>query len=263
MSKISLPGRRSLLIGTAAIAGAAVAVNFLDQADAREPGPGAASGGPWAVELFTSQGCSSCPPADAFLGRLRERPDIVALSFHVDYWDHIGWKDPFASRETTQRQHIYARALKQRQLYTPEMVVDGIAHAPGIDRGQIDTLLAQARLRSPKRAVPELARAADGSLTARLAPFKLEDGQAADVMLAVYDRRHSTPVRRGENDGRLLDNFNVVRRMEMLGRWDGTAASWTVPADRFAAGQGIAVLVQGPECGPMLGCNKLEAVAAG
>ena len=261
MSNLSLPGRRSLLIGTAAIGGAAVAVNVFDRADAREA-PAVSSGGPWAIELFTSQGCSSCPPADAFLGKLRERPDIVALSFHVDYWDHIGWKDPFASRESTQRQHIYARSLKQRQLYTPEMVVDGIAHAPGIDRSQIDTLLAEARKRSPKRAVPDLVRAADGSLTVRLAPFKLEAGQPADVMLAVYDRRHSTPVRRGENEGRMLDNFNVVRRMEMLGRWDGAAASWTVPADRIAAGQGVAVLVQGAECGPMLGCNRLESITA-
>lgn len=262
MLKALLPGRRSLLIGTAAIAGAAVAVNLLDEAVAREPAAGAASGGPWAVELFTSQGCSSCPPADAFLGKLRERADIVALSFHVDYWDYIGWKDPFASREATQRQHIYARSLKQRNVYTPEMVVDGIGHGPGIDRSGIDTLLAEAKRRSPQRAVPELVRAADGTLTVKLAPFKVENGPA-DVMLAVYDRRHSTPVRRGENDGRMLDNFNVVRRIEMLARWDGTAASWTVPADRFAAGQGLAVLVQGPECGPMLGCNKLEAAAAG
>lgn len=261
MSNLSLPGRRSLLIGTAAIAGAAAAVNVFDRADAREA-PAVASGGPWAIELFTSQGCSSCPPADAFLGKLRERPDIVALSFHVDYWDHIGWKDPFASRESTQRQHIYARSLKQRQLYTPEMVVDGIGHGPGIARGGIDALLAEAKQRSPQRAVPELVRAADGTLAVKLAAFTVGNGPA-DVMLAIYDRRHSTPVRRGENEGRMLDNFNVVRRMEMLGRWDGAAASWTVPADRFAAGQGIAVLVQGAECGPMLGCNKLETVAAG
>ena len=92
-----------------------------DGAAARPPGDG-----PWAVELFTSQGCNSCPPADAFLGRLAKRPDIVALSFHVDYWDYIGWKDPFASRETTERQRGYARSLKQRYVYTPEMVVDGI-----------------------------------------------------------------------------------------------------------------------------------------
>ena len=262
MSKASLPGRRSLLIGTAAIAGAAVAVSFLDEAVAREPGAAALSAGPWAIELFTSQGCSSCPPADAFLGKLRERADIVALSFHVDYWDYIGWKDPFASREATQRQHIYARSLKQRHVYTPEMVVDGIGHGPGIARGGIDALLAEAKQRSPQRAVPELVRAADGTLAVKLAAFTVGNGPA-DVMLAIYDRRHSTPVRRGENEGRMLDNFNVVRRMEMLGRWDGAAASWTVPADRFAAGQGIAVLVQGAECGPMLGCNKLETVAAG
>lgn len=219
---------------------------------ARPPGVG-----PWSVELFTSQGCSSCPPADAFLGRLAKRPDIVALSFHVDYWDYIGWKDPFASRETTERQRGYARTLKQRYVYTPEMVVDGIGHDTGREPGPIEALLAKAQRLSPKRATPELARAIGGPLTIKLAAFALEHGPA-DVTLAIYDRRNKTPVASGENQGRTLENFNIVRQLELVSRWDGSPASWTIAADRIQPAQGVAVLVQRADYGPMIGCNKLE-----
>jgi hypothetical protein len=244
------PGRRSVLIGAVAAAAAPALPVFA----ATPPGP---SSGPWAIELFTSQGCSSCPPADAQLGQLCERPDIVALSFHIDYWDYIGWKDPFAGRAMTDRQRAYARVLRQRYVYTPEMVVDGITHDPGVTRDSIDEMLAAAQHQSMARATPKLERVMDGPLTITLAPFKVE-GAAADIVLAVYDRRHSTPVPRGENSGHTLDNFNVVRRLETVARWNGTAASWTVPPDRFKPGQGIAVLVQHDDYGAMLGCNKLE-----
>jgi len=255
MIKTALPRRRSLLVGSMALAtGLGAPFN----------GPTARqTHGPWAVELFTSQGCSSCPPADAFLGKLAQRPDVVALSFHVTYWDYIGWKDRFASPEFTERQRTYARMLKQRSVYTPEMVVEGAAHAPGIDPGPIEAMLAEAKRRAASRATPQLTRASDGSLEVKLAAFSL-DRPAAEVVLVVYDRRHSTAVPRGENTGRTLGNFNVVRRLETIAeRWSGAAASWTVPADRFAPDQGLAVLVQAVDCGPILGCNKLEAMAAG
>src|SRR5437868_3595221 len=172
MSTYSLPARRSVLMG----GGAALASSAMPAA-ARE-----AAGGPWAIELFTSQGCSSCPPADLLLGKLSRRNDIVALSFHVDYWDYIGWKDRFATRETTERQRAYARALKQRYVYTPETVVDGIGHDPGVSNDPMAALLADAQHRSPQRATPELVRASDGQFTIKLAPFKLD--APADVTLA-------------------------------------------------------------------------------
>jgi hypothetical protein len=222
----------------------------------------APSVGPLSIELFTSQGCSSCPPADLQLDKLARRPDIVALSFHVDYWDYIGWKDRFASKETTARQHAYARTLKQRYVYTPEMVVDGRSHEPGTSIGPIESLLADARRQSPRRMTPELTRAGDGALTIRLATATLEGGPA-DVTFFAYDRRHSTPVRNGENGGRMLENFNVVRRFEIVGRWDGSNQHWTVPADRFQPDQGVAVLVQRADHGVVLGAAKLEALAAG
>ncbi|MBM3649167.1 MAG: DUF1223 domain-containing protein [Alphaproteobacteria bacterium] len=217
----------------------------------------AVAGGPWAIELFTSQGCNSCPPADALLGRLLRRPDIVALSLHVDYWNYIGWKDPFSSPELTERQRAYSHAFKLGHVYTPEMVVDGIGHAPGIVPGPIDALLAEAQRRAPRRATPLLSLGDDGTVTLRLAAFDLPGG-AADLALAVYDRRHRTAVARGENGGRTLDNFNVVRRFERLGRWDGAPLVRPLPIGSLAPGQGLAALVQQPNNGPMVGCNKLE-----
>jgi hypothetical protein len=249
-------GRRSLLIGGSAAAGVAVA-GGLGPAGARST-----SEGPWAVELFTSQGCSSCPPSDAYLGSLARRPDIVALSFHVDYWDYIGWKDAFATRATTDRQRAYARVLKQRYVYTPEMVVEGIGHDTGRERAGIEKLLAEAQRRSTGRATPELSRISNGALTVKLAAFPLE-GLPADVTLAIYDRRHSTPVASGENQGRMLENFNIVRRLQVLSRWDGAAASWTIEDAGLQPGLGAAVLVQRADHGPVIGCNKLEPMVSG
>lgn len=257
MAKVSGPGRRSLLIGGAAAAGVALTATPIATAK-----PQNTAEGPWAVELFTSQGCSSCPPADAYLGALAKRLDIVALSYHVDYWDYIGWKDAFATRATTNRQRAYARVLKQRYVYTPEMVVEGIGHDTGRERAGIERLLAEAQRRSTKRATPELSRTQVGALTVKLAAFPLE-GAPADVTLAIYDRRHSTPVASGENQGRMLENFNVVRRLEMLSRWNGAAASWTIEDAGLQPGLGAAVIVQRADHGPVIGCNKLEPMVSG
>jgi hypothetical protein len=257
MGKLSGPGRRSLLIGSAAAAGVAVTGGRIATAK-----PPSAAEGPWAIELFTSQGCSSCPPADAYLGVLAKRPDIVALSFHVDYWDYIGWKDAFATRATTERQRNYARVLKQRYVYTPEMVVEGIGHDTGRERAGIERLLVEAQRRATSRATPELSRSTGGALTVKLAAYPLE-GRPADVTLALYDRRHSTPVASGENQGRMLDNFNIVRRLQVLTRWDGAAASWTIDDAGLQPGLGAAVLVQRADHGPVIGCNKLEPMVSG
>ena len=251
---MSTLGRRSLLIAGAGLLAAP------DTMAEGKPGPNGKAG-PWAVELFTSQGCSSCPPADAELGKLARRADIVALSFHVDYWDYIGWKDRFATKATTERQRIYARTLAQRYVYTPEMVVDGRVNQPGIDGDEIAGMLADARRQSTVRTTPTLNRMADGSLRIWLAAQELEG--PADVTLFVYDRRHSTPIARGENEGRRIDNFNVVRRFERISQWTGAEATWTVPADRFQPDQGLAVLVQRADQGPVLGANKLEPAVAG
>lgn len=216
------------------------------------------------LELYTSEGCTSCPPADRWLSGVAKaypRERVVPLALHVDYWDYIGWKDRFATKETTARQRIYARTLSQRYVYTPEMVVDGRVNQPGTSDGQIEGMLSDARRQSAVRATPTLKRMADGSLRIWLAAQKLE--RPADVMLFAYDRRHSTPIARGENEGRRIDNFNVVRRFERVSSWTGAEASWTVTPDRFTPDQGLAVLVQQAGQGPILGANKLEPVVAG
>ena len=120
----------------------------------------ARAGGPVLVELFTSQGCNSCPPADAYLGDLAKRRDVVALAFHVDYWDYIGWKDTFADAAWTRRQREYSRSLRTTQIYTPQMVVDGGQHAVGSDRRAVERLIEDAAKR--ERPALELKRAADG-----------------------------------------------------------------------------------------------------
>ena len=257
MAKVSGYGRRSLLIGAAAAASLAIANGRAGPAQARS-----VAEGPWLVELFTSQGCSSCPPADAYLGDLARRQDIVALSFHVDYWDYIGWKDPFATRATTERQRAYVRAMQQRYVYTPQMVVEGIGHDTGREHAAIERLLADAQRRSPTRATPELSRSASGSLTVKLAAFPIA-GPPVDVTLAIYDRRHSTPVASGENQGRMIENFNTVRRLETLSQWDGSAASWTIDSAHLLPGLGAAVIVQRANHGPVIGCNKLEPMVSG
>jgi hypothetical protein len=207
------------------------------------------------IELFTSQGCSSCPPADQNLAELAKRRDIVALSFHVDYWDYIGWKDPFASAGNTQRQHAYAKALKQRYVYTPEMVIQGAVHGPGVKMAEVLAMIDKARQRKLVRLNPVLARGDDKGLLVTL-PAGATDG-ATDVWLVTFDPQHRTKVKRGENSGSILTNTNVVRSCERLGAWTGTAASWTVPADRLQAAPAVAVLVQHEHAGPIIGAASL------
>ena len=196
------------------------------------------------------------------LGKLAKRPDIVALSFHVDYWDYIGWKDPFASRETTERQRAYARVLKQRYVYTPEMVVDGIGHDTGRERGPIEALLAKAQRRSPRRATPELSRAAGGPLTIKLAAFAL-DGGPADVTLAIYDRRHTTPVAQRREPGPHAGELQHRAPARDGGRWDGSAGSWTMPPTASSRARAWRCWCSSADHGPMIGCNKLEPAYSG
>ena len=221
---------------------------------------GSASGGydgpPVLVELFTSQGCSSCPRADRFAGRLAQREDVIVLSYHVDYWDYIGWTDPFASQANTRRQYAYARALGQRGVYTPEMVVDGRAHAVGSDIGAVRRLIARRKAERLRAAAPSprvRMERADGALWVEVAaaPYRGE----ADVVLVRFDSRRDTRVARGENSGRTISNFNIVRGLSRLGLWRGRAARYPVNGAERAASlgnDGYAAIVQGRGAGPVL-----------
>lgn len=211
---------------------------------------------PIVVELFTSQGCSSCPAADRQLGELTKRPDLLPLSLHVDYWDYIGWKDPFASPANTERQRGYARALRQRYVYTPEMVVSGMVHDPGYDTAKVGKMLRMAADRAGPRVSPVLARQAGNAIAVSVPETRLT--APCDVWLVTFDRRHNTAVRRGENKGTTVVNHNVVRSFEKLGTWNGEAASWIVPAERVRDAQSVAVLVQQMSFGPIIGAARMD-----
>jgi hypothetical protein len=211
---------------------------------------------PVVVELFTSQGCSSCPPSDAFLGELSKRSDVIALAFHVDYWDYIGWADPFAKPAYTERQRNYSRTLRQRYVYTPEMVVDGIGHDSGIGRSAIMELIDQARGQAAQRIAVTLSDRGAAGISVSVPPMPSSD--KLDVWLVTFDPEQKTQVTRGENRGRELIDYNVVRSITLLTQWDGSkAAEWTVPAARLGDADGIAVLVQHTDMGTMVGAAKL------
>lgn len=232
-------------------AGLAVAAG---PAGAAGPGPR-----PVVVELFTSQGCSSCPPADAFLGELAKRSDVVALAFHVDYWDYIGWKDPFGDPLHTARQRAYAARLRQRTIYTPQMVVDGVAHVVGSRRGEVEATIRR-RLelgRAERVSIPvEFGRRSDGPVTI-VVPAAATEGPA-DLLLAAIDREHTTEIRRGENSGRVLADFNVVRSIARIGRWDGKELAVTVRPDTWHRGaDALVILLQAENHGPVWGVAKV------
>ena len=192
---------------------------------------------PTVVELFQSQGCSSCPPAIGHVNALAARPDVLALTFAVTYWDQLGWKDTFASAAQTARQWDYARGLHHDEVWTPQVVVDGRADVVGVRAGQIEALLAK----TPPRAGPALTLATDkvaiGTGTA--------SGAGADVWLVRYDPRTiAVAVRAGENEGRTIEHRNVVRQLVRLGKWTGAAATLALPSP--TPGLATAVLVQLP-----------------
>lgn len=216
------------------------------------------------VELFTSQGCSSCPPADAFLGELSERKGLLALSLHVDYWNYMGWKDPFSSAQMTQRQRAYASKLGQRYVYTPQMVIDGAAQGEGGARSQIEALLVEARKRIDEKLPIRIARGGTNEMKVVLpaAKPKARDKvkkKSATLWLVAYDDQHSTEIIHGENRGRTLNYRNVVRSLKPVATWDGKATEVVINlAQEIAAGyDNYAVLLQIGEAGPILAAAKL------
>ena len=193
---------------------------------------------PLVLELFTSQGCSSCPPADALLSEYaRGRPDLLPLAFHVEYWNRLGWADPFSSAAYTARQRLHASRLGDPQIYTPEMIIDGQQAVIGSDRGDVEAAIRAAKSRALTLAAVGLRRSGPGEITITVGPGA---GNAA-VLLVGFDPSHTTSVGRGENGGRTLLESNIVRSFEMVGQWNGTPLELHRPAP---AGERLAVLLE-------------------
>ncbi len=175
------------------------------------------------VELFTSQGCPSCPSADRMLGELAKRNDILALSLHVDHWDFIGWRDPFASALYSQRQQRYLEQHNLPYVYTPQIVVDGRFQASGNKPEKVIEGIRQARAEPVERVDVKLERISDGQVHLLMPEGASRYRDGADIVLVRFDEKRTTDVTRGENSGRTLTNYHVVRLMRPIAQWDGEA----------------------------------------
>jgi hypothetical protein len=197
--------------------------------------------------LFTSQGCSSCPPADALLAELAVRKDVVALGFHINYWDSLGWKDPFSNPQSTERQRGYGRLL-ETQVYTPQLVVDGIREMVGSRREEVIAALGEAS----HEPIAPVAFAADRH-SVTIGPAATA-GSTGQVVLVHFVQKRTTPIGAGENARRTAEDTNGVETLATLGTWQGAGVEFAVEPP--AAGEGIAVLVQAAN-GKMLGAAVL------
>ena len=202
---------------------------------------------PLVVELFTSEGCSSCPPAEAAIGQLSARADIVALAYHVDYWDDLGWRDRFELAQSVKRQNIYARNLHRASVYTPELVIDGRLDALGGDGSAVARALAAQRTSVPL------------SISLHDAEVLIDVGAqpqspACEVLLVPYLRHALSAIGRGENAGRNLEEFNIVREIRTLGGWQGEPKAFRVALSSLPRdATDVAVLIQPAGQGPMVG----------
>lgn len=213
------------------------------------------------VELFTSQGCSSCPPADALFEDLAKQRGLTVLSLPVDYWDRLGWKDTYGSPTHSARQRAYAARRGDRSVYTPQAVVNGMRHMNGADRTEIEISLE--KLRS--------ALSVPVNLTYALGELNLSVGAAptaaatptATIVLIPYLARREVAIGRGENAKRRIAYTNIVRAMDVVGIWTGTAKSFKLPTRGADAADGVVVLLQSgnlAEPGPIIGAAQLEFV---
>lgn len=250
---MTLQGCKTFLVG----AGVSAVIGIASLVTVNQPAHADSAKHPVVLELFTSQGCYSCPAAEAFLGELIEaRDDIVALEWHVDYWDRLvyrgsSWKDPFSDASFTERQQTYAAQLRGRGYgYTPQMVIDGKREAVGSNRG--DVLAAM----KASAAEPKLAVTAHGKRDGEIAVAVEGDAEgSAAIWVITYLKSHVTEVIGGENKGKTLANHNIVRAVDRIGEWTGGTANVTAPV-RLGADQGCVVLVQADRQGPVLGAAR-------
>ena len=209
------------VVFAAAVAGAALSMPAL-------------AGEPRAViELFTSQGCSSCPPADRLMGELSQDPSLVTMSLPVDYWDYLGWKDTLALHGHSSRERAYAAARGDGQVYTPQVVVNGLVHVLGSDKAAIEQAIAQTRRSAAPLSLPVSVTVSDGKVTVNV-PAATDNRASGEVWLCPITNKAQVAVGRGENRGHTLNYYNVVRRWVKLGDWHGQAQTFTLPVSQIA-----------------------------
>jgi hypothetical protein len=219
---------------------------------------------PVVVELFTSQGCNSCPPADALLGELAKQPDVIALAYHVDYWNDLGWRDVYSFPEAAERQRRYARQLNAYSIFTPQMMINGQTSVVGSQRENVLKALSNARTGTAAEIGIDAAVANSTTgprLVVNIAAKPGAHGNAVhgNVILAGYLPAAATSVERGENSGRILREYNIVRIFRTLGTWDGTAGRYTFPISGLPADvSAVAILLQADDSGIMLGATSLR-----
>lgn len=215
---------------------------------------------PVVVELFTSQGCSSCPPADKYLGELAKRPDLLALAFHVEYWNYIGWTDSYSKPWATQRQRNYQAALKLRYVYTPEMVINGAAEGVGSEPATIEPLIRAAEAERAPHPSLTLRWRDDGALLADIGQGKSPADEPATLWLVGFDNMHTMAVTSGENEGKTAWDHHPVRSFRRLGSWAGWSEELIVPPEeaKSLGDYGAAVLLQQNGSGPILTAASIQ-----
>lgn len=242
MDTSSLTRRNILTLGTAAAAG-----GLAWPAGAETPVR------PVVVELFTSEGCSSCPPADAFMQELKSARGVLALSFHIDYWDYLGWRDTLGDSAYSARQRAYAKARGDGDVYTPQMLIDGARDFVGSDKPAVRDGIERARDTMPAFSVP-LALACDGrEFTITAAAANQRPGATLWVMAMAP--AITVKINRGENAGREIVYYNVVRRITPAGMWHGRSISWTLPMNGVMTpdSKACVALLQSGGVGPVIG----------
>ena len=205
------------------------------------------------VELYTSQGCSSCPPADKILSKLAERDDVIALALHVDYWDYIGWKDTYGDPSFTDRQRGYARAAGSRTIYTPQMVIGGVTHVVGNKPMDVMDGISQQRNQTGN---VTLALARNGQKLSITAVSDTGKNRAMLVQLVRYLPTSSVSITRGENAGRTIEYTNIVTEWHQIKKWNGA-----VPLEmavNLSGQEPVVVIVQSAGNGPILAAAQLR-----
>jgi hypothetical protein len=250
----------AILCGLTALPSAGTAQSRSARPPAPEVKATATSTSPKAViELFTSQGCSSCPAADAILGKLATRDDVIAISLSVDYWDYFGWKDTLAQAKFSDRQKAYAKMLGDGMVYTPQVVVNGRAHVNGSDATKIERAIDRTAGAFGASQVPVRLSAKDGRLVVEVGREEQSVAREATVWLAVISKSVEVPISRGENKGKTITYSNVVRELMPIGTWHGKPMTVELARDTFMHrnAERCAVLVQQGRGGPVIGAALL------